>query len=145
MKFEPIIPEEINLLQIDVAHKFINDDSFEREAEFDFGAAYKIQHNLKANRLKLTLFIHFTQNDSPMEVKYDVEFYFAINNLDKYYRMEDESNTPVFSAQMIMTLLGMSYSTVRGIIYSDMADTKLKGWMIMPVIDITKLLQSRVK
>lgn len=57
--------------------------------------------------------------------------------------LSTDKERPVFTGQLIGTLLSISYSTMRGILYSKLADTQLRS-IILPVINPNDLLKSRI-
>ena len=69
-----------------------------------------------------------------------IDFHFEIKNLSNFYKLKEDEQ-PLFSGVLIATLLGLSFSTARGIIFEKLATTNLKD-IILPVIDPNKLLQS---
>ncbi|MDA9056600.1 hypothetical protein N9K49_01975 [Flavobacteriaceae bacterium] len=135
-----IIPEKIKLFNIDVVDTYINDDTVNDNLNLEFRVAHNTQHNLKDERVKIELFINLLSQEK-IGVKFHIDFHFSIRDLSDQYKL-NESNVPVFSHQFIATLLGISFSTARGLIFQQLQDTNFKG-MILPVVSPYKMLVSR--
>ncbi|MDB9954090.1 hypothetical protein OAD49_00830 [Flavobacteriaceae bacterium] len=135
-----IIPEKIKLFNIDVVDTYINDDTVNDNLNLEFSVAHNTQHNLKDERVKIELFINLLSQEK-IGVKFHIDFHFSIRDLSDQYKL-NESNVPVFSHQFIATLLGISFSTARGLIFQQLQDTNFKG-MILPVVSPYKMLVSR--
>ena len=137
-----IIPEKIKLFHIDVVNTYINDDTINENLNLDFSVAHNTKHNLKDKRVKIELFINLLSNEE-IGVKFHIDFHYTVKDLkDQYTLNEDE--IPVFSSQFIATLLGISFSTARGLIFQQLQDTKFKG-VILPIVSPMKMLASRKK
>lgn len=134
-----IIPEKIKLINIDVVNTYINDDSIVDNLNLEFNVAHNTRHNLKDERVKIELFINLLSKED-IGVKFHIDFYFEIEDFKDQYELSEEK-TPIFSGQFIATLLGISFSTARGLIFQQLQDTNFKG-MLLPVISPMKLLAS---
>lgn len=132
-----IIPEKIKLFNIDVVNTYINDDTFSENLKLDFSVAHNTKHNLKDDSVKIELFINLLSNED-IGVKFHIDFYYVIKDLKDQYTLK-EDNTPMFSGQFIATLIGISFSTARGLIFQLLQDTKFKE-IILPVVSPTKML-----
>ena len=135
-----IIPEKIKLFNIDVVNTYINDDTFHEKLKLDFSVAHNTKHSLKDDSVKIELFINLLSNED-IGVKFHIDFYYVIEDLKDQYTSK-EGGLPVFSGQFIATLIGISFSTARGLIFQLLQDTKFKG-IILPVVSPTKMLASR--
>lgn len=71
---------------------------------------------------------------------YEVDFIFQVDNLEEHYQFIEEK--PVFNGMLVVTLLGISFSTLRGMLISLWKDTKLHN-VIPPVISVPELLKSK--
>jgi len=138
-----IIPREIHLFHIDVVEISIKELSTDKSGEFKVNVAHTIMHNLKEQRLKIGLNIELNGENHSEEGKanFVIDFHFHIDNLKNFYSI-NEQNKPVFSGLLVATLLGLSFSTARGIIFERLAGTSLKG-MILPVVDPKMILQQK--
>lgn len=134
-----IIPEKIRLFKVAVINNYINDKDLEDDLDFEFSVANNTKHNLKDERVKIELFINLL---SPEEkgLKYHIDFHFVVIDLKDHYVLEDDDKV-IFSTNFIATLLGISFSTARGILFEQLQSTELKG-MILPVVSPYKMLKS---
>lgn len=142
MAENPIIPEKIQLFNIDVVNTYINDDTIDDNLNLEFSVAHNTKHNLKDERVKIELFVNLLSNEN-IGVKFHIDFHFIIKDLKDQYNL-NEDDMPVFTGNFIATLIGISFSTARGLIYQQLQDTNFKG-MILPVVSPYKMLLSRTK
>lgn len=140
-----IVPEEINLFHIDIVESSVKEVSEKRTGEFNINVAHTTMHNLKDQRVKIGLHIDLSTKDNSNggKANFIIDFHFQVKNLNNFYELKDE-NHPVFSGLLIATLLGLSFSTARGIIFERLSNTNLQG-IILPVVDPKDMLQMRVK
>ena len=135
-----IIPEKIKLFNIEVVDTYINDGTTNDNLNLEFSIAQNTKHNLKDERVKIELFINLLSQED-IGVKFHIDFHFVIEDLSDQYKL-NEGNLPVFSHHFIATLLGISFSTARGLIFQHLEDTNFKG-MILPVVSPYRILASR--
>lgn len=136
-----IIPEKIKLFNIDVVDTYINDATINDNLNLNFSVAHNTRHNLTDERVKIELFINLLSED--IGVKFKIDFHYVIKDLKDQYKINIDGN-PIFSGQFIATLLGISFSTARGLIFQQLQDTKFKG-MILPIVSPAKMLRSANK
>lgn len=137
-----IIPDKIKLFHIDVVSTYINDKTIDENLNLEFNVAHNSRHNLKDERVKIELFINLLSHQE-LGVKFHIDFHYNITDLKSHYEL-DENKMPLFSGQFIATLLGISFSTARGLIFQQLQETNFKG-MILPVISPLKMLESKMK
>jgi hypothetical protein len=137
-----IIPDKIKLFHIDVVSTYINDKTIDENLNLEFNVAHNSRHNLKDERVKIELFINLLLHQE-IGVKFHIDFHYNITDLKSHYAL-DENKMPLFSGQFIATLLGISFSTARGLIFQQLQETNFKG-MILPVISPLKMLESKMK
>lgn len=135
-----IIPEKINLFNIDVVSTYINDNTINDNLNLEFSVAHNTKHNLKDERVKIELFINLLSQEE-IGVKFHIDFHFIVKDLKDQYKL-NENKVPIFSSQFIATLIGISFSTARGLIFQQLQDTNFKG-MILPIVSPFKMLESR--
>jgi len=148
MKKAKINTEKIHLFHINLIESAIKDLPQRGEIPFTINVANKTMHNLEEERIKIGLYIELkaeNQNNSNPNAYFniDIDFHFEIKGLKKYYKL-DENNNPVFYGLLISTLLGLSFSTARGIIYERLSNTNMQG-TILPVVSAQKMLQQEKK
>jgi len=135
-----INPENIHLFHINIVESSIKDVSQKGDNNFNINVAQTTMHNLKGERVKIGLFIDLIHDDVSSDAKahFVFDFHFKIDELSNYYELnEDES--PIFTGLLIATLLGVSFSTARGIIFERLSNTNMQG-IILPVVSPQKML-----
>lgn len=153
-KKKPIInPERIHVITINIikAHLDTSETFLEnpRKIEaFEFAVAKEIAHNFQEGRSRYRLF--FTLNaldpkETPLgvEIEYGIEFHFYVENFKDFIRQSEEGVVQI-DAALGATLLGMAYSTARGIVFERTRGTFFEG-VILPVIDPFELLLEKKK
>ena len=137
-----INPEKIKLFNIDVVNTYINDATINDNLNLEFSVAHNTRHNLTDEKVKIELFINLLSKEE-IGVKFHIDFHYVIIDLKDQYKLNEDSS-PIFSGQFIATLLGISFSTARGLIFQQLQDTNFKG-MILPIVSPLKMLGSRNK
>jgi len=145
--FKPIDPDQIRLESITIAKAAIDATeayisapkvsentnlSFTTEQRFDF----KEKRMLARIRVDL---IATDASTKPLGLSgyYDMYFHFAIANMDDH--VSGTGAARKINAQLGATLMGIAYSTMRGVLLERTAGTFFQG-TILPVIDPKKLL-----
>ena len=139
-----IVPENIILFHINILKSEIREKGKERNPKYDLNVAHTTMHNLKDERIKITLMLNLSddKNKKGNEVNFEIEFHYSIKDLKNFYELENDQ--PVFSANLIATILGISFSTARGMLYERLANTNFQG-VILPVISPIKMLSTKTK
>ncbi|RLD63416.1 MAG: hypothetical protein DRI95_11720 [Bacteroidetes bacterium] len=144
MKNKPVIvPGNIKLFHIKVLESEINVSANTLEKViYKINVGHSIKHNLKEERIKIGLMVNIigeiNKKDIDIKAHFSIDFHYEIKNLSEFYSV-DEKNNPKFSGFLIATLLGISFSTARGIIYERLRKTKLAG-VILPVVSPQKMI-----
>ena len=101
-------------------------------------------HNLEKELVKIRLFldVNAVVDDKPINQggNYEIDFFFKIEDLQDHYQINNEK--PLFSGLFVSTLLAISYSTLRGMMFTLWKDTYLKS-VILPIINVPDLLKSK--
>lgn len=145
-KNSPIIPEEIELFHIEILNSKIKEGKKPQKPSYDIDVAHKSAHNLKDERIRIKLLINLSDQQKKEDgnhLDFEADFHFKIQNLKNFYDL-NEDNTPRFSGNLIATLLGISFSTARGMLYERLANTNFQG-VILPVISPIKMLGTKRK
>ncbi len=133
-----IIPEEINLFHIDILEHQIA----QPKVKLYIDVAHTVMHNLKEEKVKLNLKINLEtckgDNKKCPFAHFNIDFHYQIKNLENFYTLNNNQQ-PTFNALLIVTLLGISFSTARGIIYEKLTANSIKN-IILPVVSPQKLL-----
>lgn len=139
-----IIPEEIDLFHIDILKSEIKEGTKPSDPSYELEVAHTTGHNLKDERIKLKLIIKLSDNSKgDNRANYEIDFHFKINKLQNFYTIK-EDQSPLLSGNLIATLLGISFSTARGILYERLANTNFKG-VILPIVSPIKMLETKIK
>lgn len=136
-----IIPEEIHLFRMEVVANRINKACFEEDKDNHIGVAHKIMHNLKDERVKIELVFSFTDNSENEIAFFQIDYHYQIENMSNFYKISEDGK-PIFSAQMIATLLGIALSTSRGIIFERLGKEGIVD-VILPVVSPQKMLKPK--
>lgn len=144
---------KISLLHVEIVSFSIKNDintpvrkSDIKKIDFTFNTELRFNVELKETLIKLKVDVIAThEKSSEIEVggNFVLDFIYKSENFEDYIRVEDEKNkkldlTPAF----ILTLLGLSYSTARGIIFSRSSGTILEG-ILLPIIAPATLLERK--
>lgn len=133
-----IVPEEIHLFKIEVIEEQIDVEGFLSQENKKFGIAHKIMHNLEDERVKIELAFSFKDDSDSELVFFLIEFHYQIENMSNLYE-KTEDGKPIFSAILISTLLGISLSTSRGIIFERLGREGISN-VLIPVVSPQKIL-----
>lgn len=137
-----IIPEKIHLFSIKVfksnletSDTFLN--SPQKVEGFEFALAKQLAHNFQANKIRFRLFFTLSAYNAQnktlgLTAEYGIEFHFEVDNLNDF--TIDANETSNLDTALGATLLGIAYSTSRGIVLERMQGTFFEG-VILPVID----------
>lgn len=137
-KQAPIIPEQIHLLAIEVVQQKIDAQSFKQQKERRLNVGHKLLHNLKDERVKMELAFSFEDENNDKLLFFQIDFHFQVEHLNNFYQLNEE-NHPAFYAPLIATLLGISISTSRGIIFEKLQNAGISN-VIIPVVSPLKML-----
>jgi len=139
MKDVKIIPENINLFYVKVNECIINDSLKAEKLNFNINVAHNIQNNLKEEKIRIELILDIKNStkNNIFSANFNIDFQFKIQNLIDYYENDDKG--PVFNGLFISTLMGISFSTARGIIFERLSKTNIRN-VILPVVSPSKLL-----
>jgi len=146
MKEAKINTDKLHLFHIDLIESSIKDLPQKGKIPFNINVAHKTMHNLKEERIKIGLLIDLETDKSDGDganAHFNIDFHFQIEELKKYYKFNENKN-PVFSGLLIATLLGLSFSTARGIIYERLSNTNMQG-IILPIVSPQKMLSQQME
>ncbi|MDA3907008.1 MAG: hypothetical protein PF484_13130 [Bacteroidales bacterium] len=133
-----IVPEQIHLLVMEVVQQKIDALAFKKQKQHQLKVGHKLMHNLKEERVKMELAFSFEDESKKQLLFFQIDFHFQVDNLSNFYQLKQE-NQPVFYAPMIATLLGISLSTARGIIFEKLQNAGIKN-VLIPVVSPQKML-----
>lgn len=143
----PIDPEKIHLLQIEPLEVSISDLEvpFKSEEAIDMKIAHLSAQHLKDKRFLLGLDLILTLTDREVESKarFRYNFHYKIDNLEQMYSLKEDGE-PTFKKVFGATLAGISYSTLRGIIFERLFNSSW-GSITVPVINPVNILESWIE
>lgn len=137
----PVAAEKIHLIRIQPSKEYFDYQFAMADKDFKLSVAQSTKHNLDKKSFKISLAI-FLEYEGQKFADYLYDFIFQVENIEEYIR--DKDDKPLFSGNLISTLLAIAYSTLRGILHTKLADTPLKDF-ILPVINPNELLKSKIK
>lgn len=143
-----VIPEKIHLLQIDWVkqHNVILKNKLAKNPSYNFQMAHNMMHNRERGIVKIRLFLDMSGDIDGKTINqggnYEIDFLYQIDDLKDHYNIVDDK--PIFSGVFVSTLLAISFSTMRGMLFMLWKDTVLQQ-VILPVISPPELLKSTRK
>jgi hypothetical protein len=103
-----------------------------------------MMHNLDKELVKIRLYLDVSAEINGITINqggnYEIDFFFKIEDLKEHYQINNEK--PLFAGVFVCTLLAISYSTLRGIMFNIWKDTYLNS-LILPIINVPDLLKSK--
>jgi len=140
MEKPTVIPEKIHFKDIAPLKETLDNQYDLVGEELIIAVAQATKHSLQKNIFKISISVILKCSEK-IVLDYLYEFTYEVENMKEFLSTDKER--PVFTGQLIGTLLSISYSTMRGILYSKLADTQLRS-IILPVINPNDLLKSRI-
>lgn len=142
-----IDPDKIHLEYIERVSVSLDEfkSMMETNNSISINAAHMSAHNIQENKYLLGLQIVFSTNDSlkTIECSFRYNFHFSVENLNEMYKL-NEKDSPIFKKLFVATLTGISYSTLRGIIFEKTLNTDL-GVLTLPVMNPSQILDSWIE
>lgn len=140
-----IIPENFHLFHLQIVESNIESSSTNKDLNFKIEVAHTTMHNIEQKRIKIGLILSIigVKEDENTDVKafFNIDFHYIIDDFEKFYTINEKKQL-TFDSIFISVLLGISYSTARGIIYERLNDTSLEG-VILPIVSPIKMLERR--
>lgn len=136
-----IDPHKIHLTNIVKVTDTISPDCQNHKTEeLGVDISHQMMHNLVEKKVKLNMQIAFLcHNQSKEKVAvFAYDFFYTIDNLELHY--QKANGKPLFDGLFVSTLLGMTYSTIRGILFQKLTEPPLNN-IILPVINVPDLLK----
>jgi len=143
-----IEPEKIHLVKLQTLKGLLDNAAYGKDRpindyDYFFDASIGVNATEKVVGVKLVVevkAIKTAQEPSELVAAYTHELIFVIDNLDDFTDVLEGQPQPKVDRLMLGTLLGITYSTVRGIIYTRTQGENMKG-ILLPVIDPKQLLK----
>lgn len=121
------------------------DQPYNPGEEIDMKIAHLSAHNLddKAFLMGLDIILDLSERSPLKSARFRYDFHFVVDNLEQMYTLP-EGGDPLFESQFGATLAGISYSTLRGVIFEKLQHT-LWGQIILPIVNPNKILDSWIE
>ncbi len=139
-----IVAENIHLLNIETVQQKIDVGSFKEDKRHQVDMGTRFAYNLKDERCKIELYLRIDGKNDEAPVSFNINFHFQVAGLDHFYQIHEEKRTPVFQTHFISTLIGISLSTARGMVFEKLNNAGLKN-IIVPVVSPQNLLTKSSK
>jgi len=140
-----IIPENYNLFHINIVESSIVSTPDNQNINYTIDVGHTVMHDIETKRVKIGILTNIKgiKDNEKVNAKafFNIDFHFEVYDLEKFYKDSGKGNI-VFDGTFIAVLLGISYSTARGLIYERLNDTSLEG-VILPIVSPQKLLQDK--
>jgi len=151
-----IVPEKIHLNRINIFKSNMNGtqeflDSPVEAEEIRVGYSQESGFNLEKKLVRIRLYIQIEgyRRKKPLGLQgeYGIEFLFIVENLEEYIESQkqpqNKNNKELYMVSSILgsTLMGIVYSTARGIILERTHGSYFRG-VILPVINPNDLLKA---
>ncbi len=143
-----IQPDQIHLIRLQTLKGTLNSEAYGGSGpgnEYDYKFDVSIGVNARENIVGVKLTAEVKAITPAKEISdpvaaYTHELIFVIDNLADFSDPLEGQSEPKVERIMLATLVGIAYSTVRGIIYTRTQGPDFKG-ILLPVIDPKKLLK----
>lgn len=148
-KAAKIIPEKILFRNIKITNAQVNatDDGENGWDEISLSVSTKTLFN-ESNGCRVVFALDMEklndEGESIIKANFTIDFDFEIENMSDFVRKTDDPKSIDVSSELGVTLMGIIYSTARGIILTRTAGTVLDG-IILPVINPAILLEGESK
>ncbi|MCZ8286907.1 MAG: hypothetical protein O9353_15755 [Bacteroidia bacterium] len=145
-----IDPYKIHLQSVKVISGSLKiDPEVDQSKIVEFKTGYEVSHGIapETNSVRFIFTVKFEaineqRETIPVSAEYTMEFIFMVDNLDSFIEVKQERIN--FDTNMAATLVGILYSTARGIILSRTQGSLMDG-VILPVMSPKDLLVSDTK
>lgn len=135
-----IIAKHIQLLKLDVVKQKVDATAYNKAKEPKLQLGHRMLHNLKDERIKMELVFSFESDNNNEVIHFQFDFHFHIEQLSEHYELNEDKH-PIFSGQLVATLIGICYSTARGVIFEKLKNAGVND-VLVPVIAPQDLMQS---
>ena len=146
MENNQIVPSKIHLNNIRTVKEstVLSNEKLDSQPTYDIQVSHNMMHNLDKELVKIRLYLDVSAEFNGKTINqggnYEIDFLFKIEDLKDHYQINNEK--PLFGGLFVCTLLAISYSTLRGIMFNLWKDTYLNS-IILPIINVPDLLKSK--
>jgi hypothetical protein len=143
-KLGNIVAENIHILHIETVKQKIDVGNFKKAKHHQIAMGTRFAFNLEDSRCKIELYLRIDGHNDDAPVSFHINFHFRVVDMDHFYAINVDKKAPVFQSHFISTLIGISLSTARGMIYEKLNNSGLKN-IILPVVAPQNLLTKSAK
>ena len=146
MENAQIVPSKIHLTNIKTVKEntVLYNGKLDAKPIYDIQVSHSMMHNLDKELVKIRLYLDVSAEINGKTINqggnYEIDFFFKIEDLKDHYQINNEK--PLFGGVFVCTLLAISYSTLRGMMFNLWKDTYLNS-LILPIINVPDLLKSK--
>lgn len=146
MENAQIVPSKIHLTNIKTVKEntVLYNGNLDAKPIYDIQVSHSMMHNLDKELVKIRLYLDVSAEINGKTINqggnYEIDFFFKIEDLKDHYQINNEK--PLFGGVFVCTLLAISYSTLRGMMFTLWKDTYLNS-LILPIINVPDLLKSK--
>jgi len=146
MENAQIVPSKIHLTNIKTVKEntVLYNGKLDAKPIYDIQVSHSMMHNLDKELVKIRLYLDVSAEINGKTINqggnYEIDFFFKIEDLKDHYQINNEK--PLFGGVFVCTLLAISYSTLRGMMFNLWKDTYLNS-LIVPIINVPDLLKSK--
>jgi len=133
-----ILVKDIHLLHVEVVQQKLDLIAFKKNKQHQLNVGHKLMHDLKNERIKFEFMFSFDNSNKESLLLFQIDFHFQINRLFEYYETGGDKK-PLFSDHLIAALIGICFSTARGIILEKLNNAGIPQ-VILPVVSPQDLL-----
>jgi hypothetical protein len=134
-----IVANEIHLKSVEVAQQKMDLAAFKKNKSHKLNVGHKFLHNLKDERVKLEFVFAFSDEEKHELLSFQIDFHFQIDHLQNFYEL-NESDLPIFKSHLLGTLIGIAFSTARGIIFEKLSNAGVPN-VLIPVVSPQQMLK----
>jgi hypothetical protein len=146
MENAQIVPSKIHLTNIKTVKEntVLYNGKLNAKPIYNIQVSHSMMHNLDKELIKIRLYLDVSAEINGKTINqggnYEIDFFFKIEDLKDHYQINNEK--PLFGGVFVCTLLAISYSTLRGMMFTLWKDTYLNS-LILPIINVPDLLKSK--
>jgi len=115
-----------------------------KSAHFNMGVEQELAHNIEDRLTRIRLYFQLIGLEKEsgeaigLEAEYGIEFHFKVDNFSDF--VKDKDGEVLVDRHIAATLLGIAYSTARGILLERLQGT-LFGSVLIPVVSPYQVLE----
>ena len=137
-KLTPIVVKDIQMLRVEIVQQKLDVIAFKKQKQHQLNVGHKLLHNLNEERVKLEFVFSFDNSKKESLLFFQIDFHFHIAHLSNFYELKTDNHI-VFSGHLIATLIGICFSTARGVILEKLNNAGIPN-ILLPVVSPQEML-----